>query len=146
MRIEKFRCENLESGCVTDNGQPTFSYILSSDKPTDIKIAEIEVDGQRFPANDCTAVKYSGKPLKPFTDYTAKLYIQTSDSEELCSSVNFSTGRMGASWHGKWITDASYKFTQPKTSPVPLTFRKKFKPAKAIKSAKLYFTALGIYE
>ncbi len=146
MRIEKFRCENLESGCVTDNGQPTFSYILSSDKPTDIKIAEIEVDGQRFPANDCTAVKYSGKPLKPFTDYTAKLYIQTSDSEELCSSVNFSTGRMGASWHGKWITDASYKFTQPKTSPVPLTFRKKFKPAKAIKSAKLYCTALGIYE
>lgn len=46
----------------------------------------------------------------------------------------------------KWITDGTYKFTEPKISPMPMQFRRAFKLKEQIRSAKIRATAMGIYE
>ena len=40
----------------------------------------------------------------------------------------------------------SYSFTEKKVSPVPMVFRKTIQTAKAVAWARLYVTAMGIYE
>lgn len=49
-------------------------------------------------------------------------------------------------WSAKWISDGGYSFTEKKVSPVPMTFQKSFTADKKIKSARIYATAMGIYE
>ena len=60
--------------------------------------------------------------------------------------MDFETGRLHTPWTAKWITDGSYHFKEAKISPKTMTFRKKIDGIREVKSAKLYVTALGIYE
>lgn len=46
----------------------------------------------------------------------------------------------------KWISDGSFIFKEKKTSPRPMYFRKEFNAKNGIREAKIYATALGIYE
>ena len=62
------------------------------------------------------------------------------------SLTTFETGRMETPWKGRWISDPSYHFTEAKVSPVPMVFRKEITTNKPIARARLYATAMGIYE
>ena len=53
---------------------------------------------------------------------------------------------MDTPWQGKWITDGAYVFKEKRVSPVPMVFRRALTLRGEIAQAKLYATAMGIYE
>ncbi len=147
LKITRFTCENLESGCVTDRANPCFSYTVFSDRENAaVKSAVLSVNGCEIHTTKQVGITYEGKSLEPFTSYEAKLLVTDTSGETAAASLRFETGRMEEKWRGEWISDASYHFTEKKVSPKPMTFRKLFSLEKRIASAKIYATALGIYE
>lgn len=147
LEISRFAVEELAAGCVTDKGNPGFSYRLNSDgNDVVVKEAVITVNDWSVHTTEQTGIRYSGPELKPFTRYTAYLQVEDNRGEKSSAEVSFETGRMGRGWKGIWISDASYSFTEKGVSPVPMMFRKKISLSRKIRSAKLYATALGIYE
>lgn len=147
LTISRLTVENLENGCVTDVAAPRFSFSLSSDnKHTALKKAVLQIGGWQKETTDQIAVIYDGPALQPFTNYTALVTATDTNGETAAAQVSFQTGRMGQPWQAEWISDPKYHFTEKKVSPVPMTFRKKLSINKELASAKLYATALGIYE
>ena len=147
LRITDFTCEHLQEGCVTDRPHPRFSFAAESGRQGAVlRSAAIRVAGCEFAAGGQIDVPYAGEPLRPFTRYTAELSAEDDAGETASARLTFETGRMGAPWAAQWITDGSYRFTEKKTSPVPLTFRRVFACKGQVESARIYATALGIYE
>lgn len=148
LRINKFTCENLGNGCVTDERNPLFAFSVQSDKNgAEIVKATLSCNGWREDVTSKqTGVRYSGGKLKPFTSYSATLEVEDNFGEKASSSVLFETGLMNEKWQAEWITDGEYTFNEKRTSPVPMTFKKEFSLKGKVKSAKIYSTAMGIYE
>ena len=147
LKITDFRCEALRSSCVTDKKNPVFSFIAESDKKeVTLKSAVLTVNGEQIDAIGQIAVPYRGRDLLPFTVYEAELSVADSEGETAETSLSFETGRMDVPWQAEWISDPSYSFTEKKVSPVPMVFRRIFSPKKPVASARVYATALGIYE
>lgn len=147
LTISRFAVENLEKACVTDMARPRFSFSLSSDQNhTALSRATLSVGDWQVETTEQIAIPYDGPSLSPFTTYTARLTATDSNGETATRELTFETGRMGEPWQAEWISDAAYHFTEKKVSPVPMTFRKTISLKKEISSAKLYATALGIYE
>ena len=127
LRITDFTCEHLQEGCVTDRPHPRFSFAAESGRQgAELRSASIRVNGCEFAAGGQIDVPYAGEALRPFTRYTAELSAEDDAGETASARLTFETGRMGAPWAAQWITDGSYRFTEKKTSPVPLTFRRVF--------------------
>lgn len=146
-QIKRFACENLTAGCVTDRSDPSFSFTVESDRQgARLAGAELRVNGWKSDAPDQLAQPYGGAALKPFTAYTAELTAVDDAGEKAAAKVTFETGRMGTPWQAKWITDAAYTFTEKGASPVPMLFRRRFALDKKAVSARIYATALGVYE
>lgn len=147
LRISSLTVEHLAEGCVTDKPDPGISFRLESDlKNVNLKRAEITVNGWKTETRSQILVPYKGEALRPFSKYTVKVRAEDDAGERAEARMTFETGRMGTPWQARWITDGEYRFTEKKVSPVPLMFRKKIRCNKKIKSAKIYATALGIYE
>lgn len=147
MKIAKLTVEHTAEGCITDVSLPTFAFCLESDKKNvTLKKAVVSCNGWQTETKEQVGIVYGGKPLKPFTLYTVTVTAEDNYGERDQTSVAFETGRLATPWTGQWITDTEYRFTEKGTSPVPMTFRKKIQTRKRIASAKLYATALGIYE
>ena len=147
LSITRFAVENLTAGCVTDAAQPRFSFALDSDRENvSLKKAVLRVGDWRTETTAQTAVPYSGPALAPFTVYTASLTAEDDAGETAGASLSFETGRLDTPWTGRWISDPAYKFTEKKISPIPMTFRKRVKTEKPIARARIYATAMGVYE
>ncbi len=147
LKISKFTCENLISGCVTDERAPRFSFAFESDREnSSISQAVLQVNGWQKITDLQIAVPYEGSPLKAFTKYRAVLKGKDNSGETAEAEIEFETGRFDTPWKAEWISDSTYQFTEKKVSPVPMMFRKTFTIKKKIKSAKIYATAMGIYE
>ncbi|MBO4885278.1 MAG: family 78 glycoside hydrolase catalytic domain, partial [Clostridia bacterium] len=147
LKIRKFACEHLTQGCVTDERTPRFSFSVDSDRQgTAIQKAVISVNGWSTETTRQADIAYAGQPLKPFTAYEAKLSVIDGEGNEARASMSFETGRFDLPWSAKWITDGGYRFTEKGVSPKPLTFRKKLKLRENVASARIYATALGVYE
>ena len=147
LNVKRFACENLEMHCVTDEKAPRFSFTAESDRPgAVIQNAKLRMGSWEYNTREQIAVAYQGPALKPFTTYTAQLEIVDDAGECATASVAVETGRMDTPWTAKWITDGSYHFTEKKVSPVPMMFKKGLKVTKKVASARVYATAVGIYE
>lgn len=147
LRIGRLTVENLIYGCVTDCEKPRFSWYLESDrKNVDMQKAIVSLGSWSRETDSQIAVEYDGPGLTPFTEYTATVRAVDDKGEWAQADVSFETGRMGMPWIGQWITDGSYHFREPKISPQPMTFRRMLSCKKKVKRARLYSTALGIYE
>ena len=151
LQIDRFTVEGLAQGCVTDEAAPRFSFSLASDA-TDVTLdrATISVGEWSLTTTDQINVPYAGPKLLPFSTYEATVVATASTGETAEATLTFETGRMGGAWAGQWISDAAYSFTEKGVSPVPMIFRKQVKLASAagkkVASARIYATALGIYE
>lgn len=145
--VKNFKVENMTAGCLTDKDAPVFSWEIESDQPnTLMKNARLTVNGAVIDSYCQTGAAYNGPPLQPFTEYTAQVEVTSNFNETAAATVCFSTGYRNSTWNAQWITDADYHFTEKKTSPVPMLFRRQFAVSKKVKKATLYSTALGIYE
>lgn len=147
LNIKRFTCESLESGCVTDVRSPRFAFTAESDREgASLAAAQLTVGDWHCENADQIAQAYEGPALKPFTQYQASIRVQDDSGEQAEKTLTFETGRMDTPWQAKWISDKDYHFTEKKVSPIPMVFRKAFDTAKKIRSARIYATAMGIYE
>ncbi len=147
LKIRKFTCENLEKGCVTDVKLPHFSFSTESDRPkAKLKEAKLSIGDWSKETEAQVGICYGGPALKPFTEYEAVLQVVDEAGERAEKHLSFETGRMDTPWQGKWISDGEYHFTEKKVSPVPMVFQKRFSLKKPVKQARIYATAMGIYE
>ena len=146
LKIANFTCERLTEGCVTDCPTPMFAYYVESDREGNSLVkATITCNGATFDALEQTGISYCGSALTPFTVYTATLSVEDRFGEKAEKTLTFETGRMQTPWKGSFITDRNYSFTEKKTSPVPMNFKRRFALRKEVKTVKVYATAMGIY-
>ena len=147
LKISSLTVEHLPNGCVTDNPNPGISFRLESDRQdVTLKRARITVGDWTTETDSQVLVPYDGKELKPYAKYNVEVTAEDDAGETAKAVTAFETGRMGMVWKGKWISDPGYSFTEKKVSPIPMMFRKKLSFKKKVKQAKLYVTAMGIYE
>ena len=147
LTISRLSIENLTSGCVTDKEHPVFSFSLDSDRQNvSVSKAVLSVNGWECDAHMQTGIVYLGPQLLPLTAYTVSLAVTDNYGECALAETTFETGLMDQPWQGKWITDAAYHFTEKKISPKTMTFRRNFTLNKKIQRARIFATALGIYE
>ncbi len=149
LQITKFACENLTENCVTDKENPRFSFVAESDRDgASVAKAILSVNGWKKETDQQVGLRYEGTPLRPYTEYTAELTVTDDAGETAKKTITFETGKMDEPWSADWITDVQYKFTEKKVSPIPMLFRRDFSlsSSKKIKSARIYATALGMYE
>ena len=145
-RIKTFSCEQRTQHGVTDAKNPTFSFCVESDRNgAQLQSATLSVNGWTTQA-DQVATRYEGPALSPFTTYTAELTATDDQGSASRALLSFETGRMSAPWQAQWLTDGSYRFTEKRVSPVPLTFRKRLTLRGKVQQARIYATALGVYE
>ena len=147
LRLRRFACEGLESGCVTDESRPRFSFAFESDRNgTSLREVALEVNGWTWRGAGQAAVRYDGAPLMPCTSYQARV-CATDDAGESCEgTLEFETGLLGGTWDAQWISDASYHFDEKGVAPVPMVFRHSFPLGGTVRRARLYATAMGIYD
>lgn len=147
MEITEIRTENRADGCVTDEARPRFSFSLASDRQgAALRRARIAVGGWQTETAEQVLVPYGGAPLRPFTTYTVQVEAEGQDGERAAGSSSFETGRLGTPWQAKWITDGAYVFREKKVSPVPMYFRRRFALRGQVRRARIYVTAMGIFE
>ncbi len=147
LTIRRFTVESLVRGCVTDNPRPRFSFSTDTDRPGDrLTAATLRVGDWQADALDQIAIPYGGAPLKPFTAYTAVLELTAQSGDTARGELHFETGRLDTPWQAVWISDPDYRFTEKKVSPEPMCFRRVFTPGKTVTRARIYATALGVYE
>lgn len=144
LKISSIRIEGLATGCVTDR-QPNISFTLESDVQGEaLEKARISIGNWSRETRDQVNNLYDGE-MKPFTVYEVHIEA-TGTSGQTASGVSaFTAGRLGTPWQAGWITDTTYDFPD-KTSPVPMTFRRKFPVSKPLRRAWVNATALGVYE
>lgn len=147
LKIRKFTIEHMSNGCVTDSRTPEFSYDLESDRTNvTVRKAVLSLGSWSMETDNQISMYYTGPDLKPFTRYTAELTVMDDAGETAKEQVSFETGRLNEPWKANWITDCSYQFREKKTSPQPMTFKKTVICKKEVLQARIYSTAMGIYE
>lgn len=150
IRIDRFTCEGMGDGCVTDEKNPSFSFTLTGDQNEENKIESVKltIGDYTTEASGGSCIRYDGPGLVPRRPYRAQLNVRMDDGQTAQASLHFWTGFLGTKWQGSWITAGSYRFRQKKCSPVPMTFQRRFtlrrseKPVRAL----LYATAIGTYQ
>ncbi len=147
LKIRDLKIENQTHDIVTDQLRPRISYYVESDrKETNILNGHIQIGDWSLDTTEHVAVMYDGPQLTPYSSYTVHVEIEDDQGNIAKASNTFSTGKLETPWEAKWITDGEYTFKGQKKSPKTMTFKKVFTSDKKIKSAKVYATALGIYE
>jgi len=147
IKIKGLKVENQVSGHVTDNGNPRISYYVESERQnTKIVEGKISLGSWSMRTLEHLAVIYDGPKLSPHTTYSVQVEVKDDQGEVATENISFETGKLDSGWTARWITDGQYRYKGKKVSPKTMTFRKIFSEDKPIKSAKIYATALGIYE
>ena len=136
-----------------DEVQPRFSWKLESDKQDTVQTSySLQVMQSGAVVWDSGAVEseqsilneYLGPNLAPRTGYTWTVTVWDNHGESADAESCFETGLLdGGAFEGKaqWITH-----TLDKASPVSPVLYKDFVVTGAVKKARLYATALGMYE
>lgn len=148
--IYDLRVNDLIKPIGVDDTTPAFSWKMASDaigaKQTAysivVKEGETEAWNTGWVTSDASnGVNYAGSSLKASTRYTYTVSIKDQNGDVASAESYFETGLMGAISDAKWI---SFSGSSGNTNSLPV-FRKSF-TTKTVKSAKLYTSALGIYE
>ena len=147
LHIQRAAVEHLTHGCVTDAATPRFSCTAVSDRPgAALQSVTFALNGWQTTVDTPFCVPYAGPALQPFTRYTVAVTAVDDAGEKAAATVDFETGRLDTPWTGVWISDAEYAFKEDKVSPKPMVFRKAINLSKPVATARLYATAMGIYE
>ncbi len=140
VKITEFKCFGLSDDGITDE-PPRFEYLCDGE----VSHAQITAAGSVLDVTGKLYCEFTGE-LKPFTTYKAELKVSGKDGSEDSREIMFETGRLDEAWRAKWITDGAYKFKEKRVSPKPMTFHKSFSVHGKVARARLYATALGVYE
>ena len=135
-----------------DEVQPRFSWKLESDR-NDTRQTAYRIlvsngksmwDSGRIESEQSILVEYMGAVFEARTAYTWEVTVWDNHGQSAVASAGFETGLLfGASFEGKarWITHGLDK--EDTSSPI---FTKTFTVSRPVSGARLYATALGLYE
>lgn len=146
LEISSFTVNGESKPLLLDDPHPIFGFSLDNGgEGGEFKSATITLDnGARIHTDKLSYIRYEGKPLEPYHDYTATLEVNLSNGSAK-ASTSFRMGKMDKPWIGQWISDPTYQFTGKGNSPEVLSFKKDIKTEKPIKEAYAYLTAMGVY-
>ena len=145
LKLKELTVNYLENPIGIDIEKPEFSWKLVSDEENTRQTAYRIIVGDvwnsgRVESDSSVFVKYDGGVLKPKTRYDVCVTVWDNNGESAEISGYFETGLMSwKNWKGRWITNFD------KDGYISV-FRKEFSPKKKIKKARIYATALGVYE
>lgn len=151
MKITDLRVEYRKDPIGMDLLKPRFSWKLESEKANTMQTAyQIQVvsEGQMIWDSGCqrsdqsVLVEYGGLPLQAESVYEYRAVVWNNHDEMAEASGHFETGLLaGTNFQAQWIT---HPFAQEETA-CPI-FTKTVTLSKPVKKARMYATALGVYE
>ncbi|MEY8491936.1 family 78 glycoside hydrolase catalytic domain [Lachnospiraceae bacterium 29-91] len=166
LHIKDFRMEYQKNPLGMDAPNPRFSWKLQSDRKNTVQASyhiavrngsELVWDSGIVETDTSICVKYPGtdqgigskrsigaaaESLKPQARYEVKVEVTDNHGEDASAEGWFETGLMGAGqWKADWITHGFEDDLEPCA-----VFIKRFHSEKEIAKARLYASALGIYE
>ena len=145
MRISALTLDGVGGGGLVTDEAPRIAFALASDVPGEaLASATIRVGDWEIETDDQIGTVYGGE-LTPYTEYPVHVVATGVTGAVAEAATSFRTGRLGAPWTARWITDAGYT-TPKKASPAPMTFRASFAARRLVRRAWLEATALGVYE
>lgn len=144
LEISTIKINGLEEGCITDS-RPNIGFTLASDRSGEsLKKAVISCGDWVQETDNQICNRYEGD-FEPYTTYTLNITACGESGDTAKRKVSFQTGRLDSPWEAKWITNGEYE-VEKKQSPIPMVFRKSFTAHHEVRCAKIYATALGVYE
>ncbi len=118
-----------------DTVQRSYQIVVKSEAETVWDTGKIESD-------QSICIPYQGKAFRKGTRYTVQVNVEDNHGDTAVESTWFETGLMGyQNFAASWITHGFEDGLEPCA-----VFVKKFYTEKQVKSARIYASALGIYE
>ena len=146
-----------------DNPAPKLSWIIQSDQnntmqasyeiraaqdPADLAKAKKQVwNSGKVASSQSVHIKYDGQALKSYQRvyWQVRVVDNHGEKSKWTDPAFFETGILeDATWEAKWITP-TWEEDVSKSNPSPY-LRKEFTLGKAIKNARLYISAQGLYQ
>jgi alpha-L-rhamnosidase len=153
--IETVRIEHLDRPLGLDEPSPRFTWKLVSEargeKQSAYRIVvsrsgETVWDSGKVPSSDTTLVPYEGMPLEARARYQLEVEAWNRDGSASASAESFwETGMLG-DWGAQWIGFSTVEAERAKESAPSPYLRRSFTLEAPPESARLYATALGLYE
>ncbi len=163
VQVTSLTTDYLTNPIGIDNPAPKLSWIIQSDQvntmqetyeiraaltPGDLKKGRNLVwDSEKVVSSQSVHIKYDGEPLRSYLRvcWQVRVVDNNGDKSKWSEPAFFEMGRLpDTHWGADWILPPWEE--DPKTSMPSPYFRKEFKLAKAIKSARLYVSAHGLYQ
>ncbi|MBU3839399.1 MAG: glycoside hydrolase family 78 protein [Candidatus Ruminococcus intestinipullorum] len=157
MRLRDVKVEYRDNPIGLDVKKPRFSWKLESEQGNTMQTAyriyvtnhdevgkdkNIVWDSEKVDSQQSVLVEYNGNTLQPETTYHCYIQVWDNHGEVADKEVTFETGLCTSeNIIADWIT---HDFSEEETA-CPIFF-KKFSIEKKVKKARLYATALGLYE
>lgn len=151
MQIVDLCVEYQKNPIGLDTAKPRFSWKMASDRTdtmqTDFQIQVISEglmvwDSGRQASGQSVLVEYAGPSLQAECIYEYRVIVRNNHGETAEAGGSFETGLLsGRNFQAQWITHPFAK--EESACPV---FLKKVSLKKAVKRARIYATALGVYE
>jgi len=153
--VEDLRVEHLEAPLGLDEPAPRFTWKLISEARGEKQSAyrilvsrsgETVWDSGKVSSSDTTLVPYEGTPLEARARYQVEVEAWNRDGSASASAESlWETGMLG-DWSARWIGFPTVDADRtPESAPSPY-LRRSFTLEAPVKSARLYATALGLYE
>lgn len=147
LKISRFTVNDLEEACVTDDKNPYFSFAISSNRQgVKLTKSKLTMKDWLHESTEQIGIRYDGPPLQPFSTYTVTLEVEDELGNTASRELDFETGKLASAFKAQWITNDEYHFKERKVSPKPMYFKYEFSNKKNITKARIYATALGVYE
>jgi alpha-L-rhamnosidase len=151
MTLYDLRVEHRIEPLGLDEKEPRFSWKIASEKENVLQSASritvshsgiTDWDSGRKENRQSVLVKYTGNALSPCTAYAVRVEVWDNQGEYAVAETVFETGLLdGAAFTASWIT---HTLVDDETAcPV---FCRSFRVDNPVQSARLYATALGVYE
>lgn len=158
MNISRLRCESFQNPLGLDAATPQLSWQLQTDRAGAKQIAyhisvsaspdfqELLWDSGRVKSSQTTFVTYEGAPLRSRSRVYWRVEVEDETGATTQSEVaNWEMGLLQKSdWQSAWIQ--APLAGGPQSSPPVPRLRRAFTVEKPVAQARLYATALGIYE
>lgn len=161
MKITDFTVEYQKNPIGLDVEKPAFSWKIESEKPNCVqRFFQLQVmtegnivwNTDKIESAQSLYQTYKGEPLRAETEYQCRVNVWDNHDEMEYADLTFETGLMtNENIVADFITCSNYEELgkdveeSEKNAIVPVFFRK-WKPKKKVKKARIYATALGIYE
>lgn len=152
LKLYDLTIESMTEPLGIDEAQPRFGWKLESDHNDTLQTAyrltvsngAVLWDSGRVESAQSIFVDYAGPALAPRTAYTWEVTVWDNHGETAAASAKFETGLLsGAAFDGEamWITHPL-----PAEDPASPVFTKIFCVEREVRRARLYASALGLYE